>query len=108
VLGTHGLGGQTDLPIPFEYAAIGRDNGVVLLPGTGHLLTNYALAHIPLIVPAVLNLFVPAGSTLLAWLLVDERLLAVQVAGVVVVVSALAVMIATTNPGTTAKPAVDS
>jgi hypothetical protein len=31
-------------------------------------------------VPAVLNLFVPAGSTLLAWLLVDERLVPVQVA----------------------------
>lgn len=80
---------------------------IVLLPGTGHLLTNYAMAHIPLIVPAVLNLFVPAGSTLLAWLLVDERLVAVQVAGVVVVVSALAVMIATTNPGGTVKPALD-
>jgi drug/metabolite transporter (DMT)-like permease len=80
---------------------------IVLLPGTGHLLTNYALAHIPLIVPAVLNLFVPAGSTLLAWLLVDERLVAVQVAGVVVVVGALAVMIATTNPGRTVKPALD-
>jgi drug/metabolite transporter (DMT)-like permease len=81
---------------------------MVLLPGTGHLLTNYALAHIPLIVPAVLNLFVPAGSTMLAWLIVDERLVAVQVAGIVVVVSALAVMIATTNPEATAKPALDS
>lgn len=81
---------------------------MVLLPGSGHLLTNYALAHIPLIVPAVLNLFVPAGSTLLAWLLVDERLVAVQVAGVVVVVGALAIMIATTNPGGTVKPALDS
>jgi drug/metabolite transporter (DMT)-like permease len=79
---------------------------MVLLPGSGHLLTNYALAYIPLIVPAVMNLFVPAGSTLLAWLLVDERLVAVQVAGVVVVVSALAVMIASTNPGTTTKPAI--
>lgn len=81
---------------------------MVLLPGSGHLLTNYALAHIPLIVPAVLNLFVPAGSTLLAWLLVDERLVAVQVAGVGVVVGSLAVMIATTNPGGTVKPALDS
>jgi drug/metabolite transporter (DMT)-like permease len=77
---------------------------MVLLPGSGHLLTNYALAHIPLIVPAVLNLFVPAGSTLLAWLLVDERLVAVQIAGVGVVVGSLAVMIATTNPGGTVKP----
>ena len=81
---------------------------MVLLPGSGHLLTNYALAHIPLIVPAVLNLFVPAGSTLLAWVLVDERLLPVQVAGVVVVVGALAIMIATTNPGRAVKPVLDS
>ena len=79
---------------------------MVLLPGSGHLLTNYAMAHIPLIVPAVLNLFVPAGSTLLAWLVVDERLQAGQVAGVVVVVGSLAVMIATTNPGATVKPPV--
>src|SRR5687768_4120600 len=81
---------------------------LVLLPGTGHLLTNYAMAHIPLIVPAMLNLFVPAGSTLMAWLLVDERLLAGQVAGIVVVVGALAAMIATTNPGGVDKPAVDT
>ena len=81
---------------------------MVLLPGTGHLLTNYALAHVPLVVPSVLNLFVPAGSTLLAWLLVDERLVAVQIAGVGIVVSALAVMIATTRPGATAPRAVDS
>ena len=80
---------------------------MVLLPGSGHLLINYALGHIPIVVPSVLNLFVPAGSTLLAWLLVDERLVAVQVAGIVVVVSALAVMIATTNPGA-ATPTLDS
>jgi drug/metabolite transporter (DMT)-like permease len=80
---------------------------MVLLPGSGHLLINYALGHIPIVVPSVLNLFVPAGSTLLAWLLVDERLVAVQVAGIVVVVSALAVMIATTNPGA-ATPRLDS
>jgi drug/metabolite transporter (DMT)-like permease len=77
---------------------------MVFLPGSGHLLTNYALAHIPLIVPAVMNLFVPAGSTLLAWLLVNERLVAVQVAGVVVVVGALAIMIASTNPGAARSP----
>ena len=81
---------------------------MVLLPGSGHLLTNYALAYIPLIVPAVMNLFVPAGSTLLAWLVVDERLVAVQVAGVVVTVGALALMIATTNPGGRVKPVPDS
>jgi drug/metabolite transporter (DMT)-like permease len=81
---------------------------LVLLPGTGHLLTNYALAYVPLIVPSVLNLFVPAGSTLLAWLLIDQTLVPVQVSGIVVVVSALALMIATTNPGGTVKPALDS
>lgn len=78
---------------------------MVLLPGTGHLLVNYAFAHIPLVVPSVMNLFVPAGATLLAWLLVDERLVPVQVIGVVIVVSALAVMIATTRPGAKAVPA---
>jgi drug/metabolite transporter (DMT)-like permease len=72
---------------------------MVLLPGTGHLLTNYAFAHVPLVVPSVMNLFVPAGSTLLAWLLVDERLVPVQVVGILIVVAALAVMIATTRPG---------
>jgi hypothetical protein len=70
------------------------------------LLVNYALAHVPLVVPSVMNLFVPAGATLLAWLLVDERLVAVPV-----VVGALAVMIATTRPAAKvvpATPAVDS
>ena len=77
---------------------------MVLLPGTGHLLINYALGHIPIVVPSVFNLFVPAGSTLLAWLLIDERLVPVQVACIVVVVSALAIMIATTSPGRATAP----
>jgi drug/metabolite transporter (DMT)-like permease len=77
---------------------------MVLLPGTGHLLTNYAFAHVPLVVPSVMNLFVPVGATLLAWLLVDERLVAVQVAGIVTVVGALALMIATTMPGRVKAP----
>ena len=66
---------------------------MVLLPGTGHLLINWALANTPVMVPAVMNLFVPAGSTLLAWMVLDESLVGIQVFGIFVVIAVLAVMV---------------
>jgi drug/metabolite transporter (DMT)-like permease len=66
---------------------------LVALPGTGHLLTNYSFPHLPLIVPSVLTLFVPVGSTITAALFLDEPLVGLQIVGIVVVVLSLAIMI---------------
>lgn len=67
---------------------------MVALPGTGHLLTNFAHAHVRLVVLGILTLFSPVGSTFVAWLVLDESLGAVQVLGMGVVVASLAVIVA--------------
>jgi len=83
---------STDLaaPRPSSWAWI---VGMVLLPGTGHLMTNYAHAYVRLSVMSVLTLLSPGLSSLAAWLLLDERLVLTQVVGMVVTVVALAIMV---------------
>ena len=68
---------------------------MVALPGTGHLLTNFAHAHVRLGVLGVLTLFSPVGSTFLAWLVLGETLSGWQVVGMAVVVSSLAAIVVT-------------
>jgi drug/metabolite transporter (DMT)-like permease len=66
---------------------------MVALPGTGHLLLNYAHEYVRLSLLGLLTLLNPVVSTLLAWLLLDERLVLVQIAGMAVVIGALGVMV---------------
>jgi len=70
------------------------------IPGTGHLLTNYAHAHVTLTVMGLINLLFTVITPLYAWWLVDEALGGVQALGIVVVVATLAVVV--TRP--TAQP----
>jgi|TARA_Y100000294_G_scaffold83049_1_gene77988 drug/metabolite transporter (DMT)-like permease len=70
------------------------------IPGTGHLLTNYAHAHVTLTVMGLINLLFTVITPLYAWWLVDEALGGVQALGIVVVVATLAVVV--TRP--TARP----
>jgi drug/metabolite transporter (DMT)-like permease len=72
---------------------------MVALPGTGHLLTNYALAHIRLSTVSVLTLFNPVGAALLAWLLLDQRLVAWQLIGIAVVMIGLGSMVTASHKG---------
>ena len=70
------------------------------IPGTGHLLTNYAHAHVTLTMMGLINLLFTVITPLYAWWLVDEALGGVQALGIVVVVATLAVVV--TRP--TAQP----
>jgi drug/metabolite transporter (DMT)-like permease len=70
------------------------------IPGTGHLLTNYAHAHVTLTMMGLINLLFTVITPLYAWWLVDEALGGVQALGIVVVVATLAVVV--TRP--TARP----
>jgi|TARA_B100000929_G_scaffold127071_2_gene100736 drug/metabolite transporter (DMT)-like permease len=70
------------------------------IPGTGHLLTNYAHAHVTLTVMGLINLLFTVITPLYAWWLVDEALGGVQALGIAVVVATLAVVV--TRP--TAQP----
>lgn len=65
-----------------------RDRGASTLPlmhAAGQGLIAYALAHLPAAFSSVSLLFQPVMAALFAWLLLAEPLLAVQVAGGVVV-----------------------
>lgn len=58
----------------------------------GHFLMNWSHAHVPLVVTSLLTLAVPVVSSTVAVPVLDERLVAAQVAGMAVVVGALAVV----------------
>lgn len=71
--------------------------GMVALPGSGHLLTNFAHPHIKLGVLGMLTLFTPVGSAVMAWIFFDEALTALQVVGIVMVIGALSTIVLHTN-----------
>jgi drug/metabolite transporter (DMT)-like permease len=68
-------------------ATIALVNGVL-----GHFLMNWAHPHVPLVVTSLLTLAVPVVATALAAAFLDEPLALAQVAGMAVVVGALAVV----------------
>jgi drug/metabolite transporter (DMT)-like permease len=70
---------------------------MVAIPGSGHLLTNYAHPFLRLSVLSLLTLLVPVGSTLLAWVWLGEKVSLVQATGIAVVIAALSVVITSTN-----------
>lgn len=74
---------------------------VVLLatvPGGGHLLMNWAHAHVRLTVTSLLNLATPVVAMGGAALLLDERVGWIQVVGTAIVIGSLAAMIVGQRP----------
>jgi probable blue pigment (indigoidine) exporter len=59
----------------------------------GHAMMNWSLVRIPLWVGSTFTLLIPVFSALLAWLVLDEAVSAVQALGMVVVIGALAVVV---------------
>lgn len=59
----------------------------------GHSLMNWALVRIPLWLGSTTTLFIPVVAALLAWLILDEALDAVQLVSMVAVVAALALIV---------------
>ena len=66
---------------------------VVLVPGGGHLLMNYAHGHVKLTVASLLTLATPVVATAGAAAFLDEPVTGLQVVGGAVVLGALAVVI---------------
>ncbi len=66
---------------------------LVIVPGTGHLFVNWAHSRVRLVVSSMLVLSIPALSTAAAALVLDETVSATQVVGMVIVLSALALVI---------------
>lgn len=71
--------------------------GLVVFPGTGHLMINWAHAHVSLTLVSLMTLAVPVLSILGAAVLFDELLVGAQVAGIVVVLAVLSFAIVETS-----------
>ena len=82
--------GGVDVPNSTQWAWLAA---LLAVPGTGHMLMNWAHAHVRLVIASMLNLAVPALSTAGAFLFLDEDVNAVQVAGVAIVISGLAFVV---------------
>lgn len=70
---------------------------MALIPGTGHLLTNFAHGHTSLTLVGLLNLGMTVTAPLYTWWLLGERIGGMQAAGTGIVIGSLA-MIAVKAP----------
>jgi drug/metabolite transporter (DMT)-like permease len=67
--------------------------GIVLIPGSGHILMNWAHNHTTLLLTSLITLAMPVLSTVMAAIFLDQDVVAPQVAGIAVVLVALALVI---------------
>src|SRR5262249_41299354 len=63
----------------------------------GHFLMNWAHAHVPIVVVSLLTLAIPVFATASAAVFLDESVTAAQVAGMAVVIGALALVVLKTS-----------
>ncbi|HCV33877.1 MAG TPA: hypothetical protein DGF10_04350 [Acidimicrobiaceae bacterium] len=66
---------------------------LMIIPGTGHFLMNWAHLHVTLSLTGILMLAIPVLSTLGAWLVLDQALGFVQGLGMVVVLASLVLVV---------------
>lgn len=76
---------------PATSAGWARVFGVALLPGIGHVLLNIAQNRAPLNLIGVIQLLVPVNATLLAFWFLDQSVTPLQLAGMVIVITALTI-----------------
>tara|TARA_B100000131_G_scaffold72432_1_gene68677 strand:- start:12953 stop:13852 length:900 start_codon:yes stop_codon:yes gene_type:complete len=66
---------------------------LLMVPGTGHLLMNWAHLHVSLSFAGIIMLAIPVISSLGAWLFLNERVTIIQVFGMFVVISVLILVV---------------
>lgn len=66
---------------------------IVAVPGSGHILINWAHAHTTLVLTSLITLAMPVLSTVSAAIFLDQQVVASQVIGIAVVLASLAVVI---------------
>jgi drug/metabolite transporter (DMT)-like permease len=76
-----------------DWEAFGWVMLVVLLPGSGHILINWAHNHTTITLSSLLTLLMPVISTALAFWWLDQEVTALAIAGIAVVLVALAIVI---------------
>lgn len=79
-------------PEPWEWAVF---VAIAIFPGTlGHVLSNWAHAHVSAFVASMILLAVPVVAALGAYVLLDERITALQLAGGAIVLASIAALVA--------------
>lgn len=82
---------------------------IAIFPGTvGHVLSNWAHAHVPAFVASMILLAVPVVASVGAYVFLGERFTAIQAAGGVVVLAAIAMLVTSTSRPTTATALAES
>ncbi len=66
---------------------------LLMVPGTGHFLMNWAHLHVSLSLAGLLTLSIPVVSGLGAWLVVGQKVTMVQGLGMVVVIAVLVLVV---------------
>ena len=87
---TGSLGGTEGTLSPATYLAIVC---IVVVPGSGHVLMNWAHAHMTLVLASLITLGMPVISTAAAAVFLDQTVSGMQIVGIVVVLVALTVVI---------------
>ena len=88
--------GRHDAPSALRIVAI------VLIPGSGHVLINWAHNHTTLVLSSLITLALPVIATAAAAVFLDQAVVPVQVVGILTVIVALAAVIvgdARSDPG---------
>lgn len=82
--------GGIDLPSWEQWAWLAA---LLAVPGTGHMLMNWAHSHVRLVIASMLTLAIPVLSSIGAVLFLDETVNGIQVFGMVITLGALALVI---------------
>jgi len=68
---------------------------MVAIPGVGHVLNNYSVAHLPLAVVSNVGLLSPALASFVGWLLIDAPLTATDLVGMAITLAGLGMVVRT-------------
>ncbi len=85
--------------IPRDHADLGWAAVIAVVPGSGHLLVNWAHASVGILVTSLLTLGIPVVSIAGAAVLLGEPIASLQVVGVAITVAAVGLVLAAAPKG---------
>jgi drug/metabolite transporter (DMT)-like permease len=89
---------------PRDASTLGWVGLLVLIPGGGHLLMNWAHAHVPIIVTSILTLAMPVVATIGALIIFGEPVTWPQALSMAAVLASLGLVLVRHNRGTVGHP----
>lgn len=88
-------GGDVEAP---SWRVLGGIALLVAIPGTGHLIMNWAHPYVPVTVSSTITLLLPPFSIVGAYLFLDQDLTPMQTAGIAIVLATLLLFLTWANP----------